>query len=283
MRRYYIKVLRKLGLLKRFNLLFKKSLNNRQFIIPLISGNGEQNLMAHEEWMDEVLRKLIGNKPGAFIDVGVNVGQTLLKIKSINPDIEYYGFEPNPTCVYYINQLVEVNKFLNVQIFPVAVAEKVGIGELNFFFDSDTDSAATVIKDFRPGSVIKKKVYIPCFPFHDMAAYFDQENISTIKIDVEGAELEVLKGVSAFMNTCRPFIVIEILPVYQQSNQTRLYRQTEIETLVEQQNYKILRVKKTAENSFERFEPIHAIGIHGDQSLCDYVLCPEERIQNLVG
>ena len=116
-----------------------------------------------------------------------------------------------------------------------------------------------------------------------MATYIDQENIYIIKIDIEGAELEVLKGVSSFMGTCRPFIVIEILPVYQQSNQSRLYRQTEIETLVEQRNYKILRVKKTAENTFERFELIHTIGIHGDQNLCDYVLCPKERIQNLVG
>jgi FkbM family methyltransferase len=213
----------------------------------------------------------------------VNVGQTLLKIKSISPDVGYYGFEPNPSCIYYLNQLVDANKFCNVQIFPFALAEKAEVGELNFFFDSDTDSAATVIRDFRPGSLVKKKVYIPCFSFNEMASYIDEQAVAIIKIDVEGAELEVLKGLHSFLNTSRPFVVVEILPVYQQSNQTRFERQIQIEKLINRYNYKILRVKKTTQNTFDRFELIENIGIHGNEGLCDYVLCPQEHIQNLAG
>ena len=41
-----------------------------------------------------------------FIDVGVNVGQTLLKLKSISSEINYLGFEPNPNCVNYLKNLI---------------------------------------------------------------------------------------------------------------------------------------------------------------------------------
>src|SRR5689334_6653408 len=156
MQQLLLRGLRKLGVLRKLNLSFKKSINTKTFSVPLVNGNGQQNFIIHEEWMEQVLEKLISIKAGAFIDVGVNVGQTLLKVKSIDPSINYYGFEPNPTCVYYLNQLIETNKISNVLLFPVAIADKPKIAQLNFYYDSDTDSAASMIRDFRPVEQIRK-------------------------------------------------------------------------------------------------------------------------------
>jgi len=272
--------LRKLRLLKSLNFSFRKSVNNTTFSVPLVNGNGQQNFIVHEEWMQEVLRILVSIKKGAFMDVGVNVGQTLLKIKSIDADIPYYGFEPNPTCVYYLNQLIERNRIKNVFLFPVAIADQTKITELNLYYDSDTDSAASMIKDFRPDALVRKTMYIPCFSVEDVTAFIDISSLSIIKVDVEGAELEVLKGIRTFLENSRPFIVMEILPVYQAENIRRLQRQIELERILSSHNYKILRIRKENDH-FLSFEPIDAIGVHYNQEWCDYVFCPNELLPRL--
>ena len=59
--------------------------------------------------MSEVIQRLFKLKSGAFIDVGVNLGQTLLKVAAIDPGRAYVGFEPNPACVDYVWKLIETN------------------------------------------------------------------------------------------------------------------------------------------------------------------------------
>ncbi|HEY2720520.1 MAG TPA: FkbM family methyltransferase [Chitinophagaceae bacterium] len=281
MQELLLRGLKKFRILKKINFSFTKKINHHRFRIPIISGSGEQNIPVHEQWMDSVLQKLLALKRGAFIDVGVNVGQTLLKIKSIDPDIEYYGFEPNPTCVFYVNRLIEANKIENVYIFPVAIAEKAGITELNFYFDSDTDAAASMIKDFRPVSGIRKSVFIPCLSINDVKSFIWDSSVSIIKVDVEGAELDVLKGLSSFLETLRPFVLMEILPVYEAENKFRLDRQLEIERILLKNNYKIIRIKKNNDRFFS-LEMIDAIGIHSNQDWCDYIFCPGETHLQLI-
>ncbi|MGZ8534062.1 MAG: FkbM family methyltransferase [Flavitalea sp.] len=255
-------------------------INSKVYKIPLLGGNGEQNFIVHEEWMIEVLKKLTSLSDGAFVDVGINVGQTLLKIKSINPGINYYGFEPNPTCVNYVNRLIEANDLTRVAVFPVAISDTPKLAELNFYYDSETDSAASMVENFRPAERIRKSVYIPCFPAEYVHHFISGHSVSIIKIDVEGAELEVLKGLSGFLIKSRPFILMEILPVYNNSNKDRLNRQIEIESILQDNRYKILRVIKMGE-SFSTFSLLTEIGIHDRQDWCDYVFCPEESLGSL--
>jgi FkbM family methyltransferase len=282
MQHFLIKGFRKLGLLKKLNFSFRRSVNHHSYSIPLVNGNGQQNFIIHEEWMQEVLIRLMRIRKGSFIDVGVNVGQTLMKVKSIDPEINYYGFEPNPTCVYYINQLIELNSIRNVTLFPVAIAEKPAMAQLNFYYDSDTDSAASMIKGFRPQEQVRKTVMIPCFSLNEVKQFIDLNSVSIIKVDVEGAELEVLKGLDIFLSASRPFIIMEILPVYQVDNKERLERQIQIESILTSHRYTIFRIKKSG-NDFSDFEELEEIGIHSNQDWCDYVFCPSEFKSKLTG
>ena len=49
--------------------------------------------------MIDILKIVLPIENKKFIDVGVNIGQTLLKLKSVSSEIDYIGFEPNPICV----------------------------------------------------------------------------------------------------------------------------------------------------------------------------------------
>lgn len=70
--------------------------------------------------------------------------------------------------------------------------------------------------------------------------------------------------------------MIEILPCYNQENSLRLNRQGEIESILNDLEYDIIRVHKLNGRSIERLEKLEKIGIHGNLEWCDYVLSPRE-------
>ena len=68
-----------------------------------------------EVWMGQMLKILLSVNDYAFMDVGVNIGQTLCQVKSIDNKRIYYGFEPNPACNMFVEELIRINKFSNVK------------------------------------------------------------------------------------------------------------------------------------------------------------------------
>src|SRR5436190_18165923 len=118
------RLLHKLNLLKNLNTTVARRINGKTVRVPLIGGIGYDNLNIYDEWMREVLRRIISIKKGTFVDVGVNLGQTLIKLRTTEPVMEYVGFEPNPKCIYYCNTLIEVNSFRNCKLVPVGLFNK---------------------------------------------------------------------------------------------------------------------------------------------------------------
>lgn len=239
---FLARVLNKLGLTKNVNFIVARSLNNKKVHIPVINGLGYDNLYPAELWIDSVIEKLLLRKRGAFIDVGINVGQTLLKLRNIDPAVEYIGFEPNPICIFYAESLIRANAFLNCKIVPVGLSDKDTVLQLGL--NSETDPAASMVENFRPGQNIARKIYVPVNRFDTVDEKLRIGAISIIKIDVEGAELEVLQGLVDTIKTKRPSVIMEILPCYTNENVTRIKRQEKVEQLFSSLNYTIFRIKK---------------------------------------
>jgi hypothetical protein len=103
------KALYRLGILEKLNLNFTIKVNSVAAAIPIINGLGVGNLDLTEKWMAELIKRLIQIRSGVFVDVGANIGQTLIKLRAVAPDVDYVGFEPNPTCFHYLTKLVERN------------------------------------------------------------------------------------------------------------------------------------------------------------------------------
>ena len=64
---------------RRLNYVCRVRINGNTIDIPNINGI---RCEITEPWMIELLAMLLKEKEGAFFDVGVNVGQTLVKLKS---------------------------------------------------------------------------------------------------------------------------------------------------------------------------------------------------------
>lgn len=275
---FLIKLLNKLKIIHYFNLSSIIKLNNEKFIIPISGKMGFSNLFMTEPWMVDVLKIVtpIANKK--FIDVGVNIGQTLLKLKSVAPTIEYIGFEPNPICIDYVSKLIHQNSLTKTTLVPVGISDKTEIGELVFFYASKDDSSASIIENFRPKQAIHKKEYIPIFDVQNIKKTIPIENLSIIKIDVEGAELEVIRGFKEDIKKYHPILMVEILPSYTLENVVRINRQQEIETILKECNYKMYSVIKENE-TFIDFKEIETFEIHGDLNACEYVFVPDAKVE----
>lgn len=253
-------------------------MDNVRVRVPLLTLQALPYFFEHEPWMDDVLRRVMRTFPGLFVDVGMNIGQTLIKVKAIDPDQPVIGFEPNPNCLIALRELIRLNRYSGVRVVPVALSDTDGLAELGLM-TGPADGAASMITAFREAR-IERLERIACLRFETVEAAMDVERLGVVKIDVEGAESMVIAGMEQRLGKDRPAVVVEILPAYDAGNTPRLNRQREIEAMMVRNRYAVLRLNREDPKCIT-LQRIHEIGVMKDMTLCNYVLCPEERVEAL--
>jgi FkbM family methyltransferase len=163
----------------------------------------ELEVMAHAA---ECLRS--SRRPVVYVDVGANVGHHLL-FMSVHAD-QGYGFEPWSPAVKRARALLALNRISNSELFPVALGEanelrryypprtsNQGSGSfVEDWFDLNDHEAAPVFLDVRKGDEFLKSVNIG--------------GVGIVKIDVEGSEASVCRGLRETIQRDRPFVLLEI-------------------------------------------------------------------------
>jgi FkbM family methyltransferase len=236
-----------------------------------------------ELWMGQILKILFYENDYAFLDVGVNIGQTLCQVKSIDSQRTYYGFEPNPSCNMFVEELVRINKFKSVKIFPVGLFTEDSILELDLYYDDLTNSGGSIIKDYWQYSNIKphRTIIVPLMKFETISKSTQFKKLGVIKIDVEGAELEVLKALFDKIKTDRSAILIEVLSAYSEENKLRIDRQKEILEIIKKLDYRILRIIEDKNEGIKSFQEIFEFDPYFDKNQANYLLIPNEN-KNLI-
>jgi FkbM family methyltransferase len=269
--RLHLAFLERVKLLPRLNLTLQVRVGGHRFRVPVTQGIRLQPDL--EPWLDILLRRVMTARPGSFVDVGANLGQTLLKMKALFPAGDYSGFEPNPRCYCYVKDLIALNDLPACRIYPFALGEAPAVVELSQ--SSPTDQAASVVEGFRSRDHYSSRQFATVFPGDQVLRDGGIGDVSTIKIDVEGAERDVLLGLTSTIERDRPFIICEVLPVYDESStigQFRLSRQREIEAFLRKRNYSIQRVGTDGQ-----LRTVEEFGVHGDLTACNYLFAPIER------
>jgi FkbM family methyltransferase len=252
--------------------------NNRQFKIPVINNIGLSNFtIEDDDWFFQLVKSIQMPAGSCFIDVGVNVGQSLIAFRS-HRDNPYYGFEPSPHCAFYLNKLIKMNNLRDVHVLPVGLSSTAEI--LKFYCKAGADSSATMVGDLRPDYYRPEDVsYVPVFPFDDLDLK-NIGNISFIKIDVEGAELEVLTGLKKTLEKHNPVITCEVLDCHRADANLDVLqdRASKLVELVKSLNYTIYRIKPEKGLNFDKIEEI-ILKQYDSQSqyLNDYLFLPSTR------
>jgi len=259
----------------RFNFTVQARYGARALKIPIIYGRGFQNLDIGEAWFFRALSRLFTCRPGAFLDVGVNLGQTLIKVKLIEPAREYIGFEPNPQCCQYTSQLIEANRFQGCTLMPVGLADSARVLRL-FAKDDAVDPSASVVPGFRAPERYRRSQHAAVFAGDQVLN--DLSDLGFVKVDVEGGELEVISGLQATIERFMPFIFCEILPVFDEGSDVGQFRKRRQELLLEilkRMGYSLFRLLHDG-TAVE----LTAICVHSDISFSNYLLVPPADLKD---
>ena len=231
-----------------------------------------------EKWMGQILGVLLKLNNDAFLDVGVNIGQTLCQVKSIDFQREYFGFEPNPACNMFVEELIRINKFPNVKIFPVGIFEYDSILELDLYYDDLTNSGGSVIKDI--WSYSNKKAYrtiiVPLMKYETITKHSPISKVGIVKIDVEGADLEALRALYKKIEEDRPVILMEVLSAFSDQNTVIIDRQKQIVEILKELNYDLYRIIEFKSVGVSSIHKIDFFDPKYDHNQANYIFIPVE-------
>jgi len=177
-----------------------------------------ENLGEYQPWIDKWAEQY--SKPNTVIlDVGANIGSKILPFSRLHGgNVHVIGFEPVAINQEILKELVRVNELKNVELKKLALSNSGGEMAINF---PSSDSHLEAVRGQGQFNKINKDDH--GFAIVEFVKLDDLniKNISFIKVDIEGHELEFLEGAKETIDRERPAIVLEIF------NSTKKKRLTE--------------------------------------------------------
>jgi FkbM family methyltransferase len=126
---------------------FSVRVGGRLVKIPAVPATG-WILRWRPDWKTQLIGRFLQQRAGLFLDVGANIGQTLLDYAACENRAGYIGFDPAPQCVQLLTEIVRMNGLADCRIVPVALADSVGI--LEFYTRGPVDPAASLLSEIEP-------------------------------------------------------------------------------------------------------------------------------------
>ncbi|MCS7311828.1 MAG: FkbM family methyltransferase [Acidobacteria bacterium] len=207
-----------------------------------------------------------------FIDVGANLGfYTLLASSLVGPKGKIVAFEPVPSVKKRLTLHVILNRCSNVSVEGTALGDIAG--ERDFFVVTDhTDISSLQPPDSRYNC---KKIKVVTTTLDRYIKNNDIQAIGLIKVDVEGAELQVLRGSLGLLSRKpRPVWLIELID----ANTLRFgYLAKEVVQFVKQKSFLWFSIDKrgTLRPLREDMESFDNVAER------NFVAVPEERLQEV--
>lgn len=129
-----------------------------------------------------------------IIDGGAHIGLSTLYFKHLYPQAQIVAFEPNPLTFALLEKNVEQNHLENVTLHQKALSKHNG--EAQFFMD-ETDwqwlSTSSLIEHAWNGQQKTKSLKVEATRLDQYLS--DYKQIDLLKLDIEGAETQVLMSI----------------------------------------------------------------------------------------
>jgi FkbM family methyltransferase len=147
------------------------------------------------------LKKHLKNRAGDVVfDVGANVGNYSKKILETSPLTTLYAFEPHPKTYAILVENIHQSNFYPIN---AAAGEKEDELSLYDYEEKDGSSHASLYQDVIENIHNSKSIEyrVPVLGLGAFAKSKNIEKISLLKIDTEGNELNVLKGMAEYIKS----------------------------------------------------------------------------------
>jgi FkbM family methyltransferase len=169
---------------------------------------GDNLLLSEHIWepcTTELFKNII--RPGMLIaDIGANAGYfTLLFARLTGDSGKVYAFEPDPEAYTRLIKDIQINNFKNIKALPVAISDKTG--SLTFYLNKISG-----LSSFHHKEKNSQILLVDTITLDDWCSS-EQISLDIIKMDIEGHELNALKGMKYILeNEANVQLIIELNP-----------------------------------------------------------------------
>ena len=177
---------------------------------PFVESDFNFSLGQYEPYVMDALCQFC--RPGMTVfDIGANAGYlTLLMSRLVGYSGHVHAFEPIPENFKYLSMTLQMNGIGNVTLHQLAISDQSGEAQMNYVgvfdgFATLTDGGHEYYKGKSTDTISVKTVRLDQF-----CKYMGITEINLVKMDIEGAELRALAGMSQILAIRRPVVIIEL-------------------------------------------------------------------------
>jgi len=161
----------------------------------------------YEKPVGNMLKKLL--LPGrTFIDVGANIGYFSLLAAQHCPGAKIISLEPVSNSYKALLENIALNKFESIEALNFAAGDKEETSTIYLSADDNTGMSSLQ----QPENYSGKSEMVKVTRLDQLATDLKLTSVDVVKIDVEGNELAVLKGMKHIMENFKPAILLELNP-----------------------------------------------------------------------
>ena len=142
-------------------------------------------------------------KGDCFVDVGANIGlMSIFASNCVGNEGQVLAYEAHPKTAELLKENIELNQLMNIQVCQYALGSEEGQTKIYDNWQINRGGASLIVKT---EDSIAYDIDI-----HRLDAVLSTNlHPKIIKIDVEGFELEVLKGASETIKKFQPILIVE--------------------------------------------------------------------------
>ena len=201
--------------------------------------------------------------PGMVVlDVGANIGEiTMAAAQRVGSNGRVYSFEPMTTLYDCLTEHLKMNGIDHVTPITKGLSDKIGVAtifraEATFKDGSRHDGLGTLYPTASRSDVVGD---IELTTMDEFCAESNITRIDLVKIDVEGAELAVLKGGLKSIGRFKPYLIVELQT---QTAEDAGYKPDDIVSLLKTAGYKFFiigrkaRLRPMGEANFSNFQNV---------------------------
>lgn len=153
-------------------------------------------------FITQIMHRVL-NKNSNCIDIGCNTGDFLGEILQLAPLGYHYAFEPIPRLASRLRK-----RFPNTDVREIALSDSEG--ETTFWYVVSAPALSSLNQqscNSRGSNEVTEPIKVKTQRLDDILT--PDLKIHFIKVDVEGAELQVFQGANRTLKTHKPYIVFE--------------------------------------------------------------------------
>jgi len=153
---------------------------------------------------EECTMNKINLKNGTFIDLGAHICKYSISVANRSPDITVFSVEPCSENYKKLMKNLRVNRLKN--IVPLNIAISSVNSNKKLYLEKNKGNGHSLYGDGNNFEVVKTTT------LDNLVEKNEIKNVKLIKMDIEGAELDALRGGVSLLKRDKPKILFEAEP-----------------------------------------------------------------------